>query len=149
MPQKPKRALSLVKKTDQKKSGSDKSGPELVLIVEDNEVLRRLFLSQLKVIGLVGHEATNGKEAVEAVSKGEYGLILMDVSMPVMDGLEATKLIRENEKAKKRPRVPIIAVTGISDRDTCLQSGMDDFMNKPFLLEHLRGVVGKWMKHRA
>ncbi|MBS2002912.1 MAG: response regulator [Cyanobacteria bacterium SZAS LIN-5] len=149
MPQKPKRALSLVKKTDQKKSGSDKSGPELVLIVEDNEVLRRLFLSQLKVIGLVGHEATNGKEAVEAVSKGEYGLILMDVSMPVMDGLEATKLIRENEKAKKRPRVPIIAVTGISDRDTCLQSGMDDFMNKPFLLEHLRGVVAKWMKHRA
>ncbi|MFN8554283.1 MAG: response regulator [Candidatus Obscuribacterales bacterium] len=149
MPQKPKRALSLVKKTDQKKSGTDKSGPELVLIVEDNEVLRRLFLSQLKVIGLVGHEATNGKEAVEAVSKGEYGLILMDVSMPVMDGLEATKLIRENEKAKKQPRVPIIAVTGISDRDTCLQSGMDDFMNKPFLLEHLRGVVAKWMKHHA
>lgn len=149
MPQKPKRALSLVKKTDQNKSGSDKSGPELVLVVEDNEVLRRLFLSQLKVIGLVGHEATNGKEAVAAVSKGEYGLILMDVSMPVMDGLEATKLIRQNEQDKKLPRVPIIAVTGISDRDTCLQSGMDDFMNKPFLLEHLRGVVAKWMKNHA
>jgi CheY-like chemotaxis protein len=149
MPQKPKRALSLVKKTDQNKSASDKSGPDLVLVVEDNEVLRRLFLSQLKVIGLVGHEAINGKEAVEAVSKGQYGLILMDVSMPVMDGLEATKLIRENEASKKLPRVPIIAVTGISDRDTCLQSGMDDFMNKPFLLEHLRGVVAKWMKHRA
>jgi CheY-like chemotaxis protein len=73
----------------------------------------------------------------------------MDVSMPVMDGLEATKLIREAEKAKKKQRVPIIAVTGISDRDTCLQAGMDDFMNKPFLLEHLRGVVAKWMKHRA
>ncbi|MBI2812416.1 MAG: response regulator [Candidatus Melainabacteria bacterium] len=149
MPPKPKRALSLVKKTDQNKSGSDKSGSDLVLVVEDNEVLRRLFLSQLKVIGLVGHEAINGKEAVETVAKGQYGLILMDVSMPVMDGLEATKLIREAEQAKKLPRVPIIAVTGISDRDTCLQSGMDDFMNKPFLLEHLRGVVAKWMKHRA
>lgn len=149
MPPKPKRALSLVKKTDQNKSGSDKSGSDLVLVVEDNEVLRRLFLSQLKVIGLVGHEAINGKEAVETVAKGQYGLILMDVSMPVMDGLEATKLIREAEQTKKLPRVPIIAVTGISDRDTCLQSGMDDFMNKPFLLEHLRGVVAKWMKHRA
>jgi len=149
MPPKPKRALSLVKKTDQNKSGADKSGSDLVLVVEDNEVLRRLFLSQLKVIGLVGHEAVNGKEAVETVAKGQYGLILMDVSMPVMDGLEATKLIREAEQAKKLPRVPIIAVTGISDRDTCLQSGMDDFMNKPFLLEHLRGVVAKWMKHRA
>ncbi len=149
MPPKPKRALSLVKKTDQNKSGADKSGSDLVLVVEDNEVLRRLFLSQLKVIGLVGHEAVNGKEAVETVAKGQYGLILMDVSMPVMDGLEATKLIREAEQSKKMPRVPIIAVTGISDRDTCLQSGMDDFMNKPFLLEHLRGVVAKWMKHRA
>ncbi len=149
MPPKPKRALSLVKKTDQNKSGSDKSGSDLVLVVEDNEVLRRLFLSQLKVIGLVGHEAINGKEAVETVNKGQYGLILMDVSMPVMDGLEATKLIREAEQSKKLPRVPIIAVTGISDRDTCLQCGMDDFMNKPFLLEHLRGVVAKWMKHRA
>ncbi len=149
MPPKPKRALSLVKKTDSHKSGTEKSEPEMVLVVEDNEVLRRLFLSQLKVIGLLGHEATNGKEAVETVSKGQYGLILMDVSMPVMDGLEATKLIREAEQAKKKQRVPIIAVTGISDRDTCLQAGMDDFMNKPFLLEHLRGVVAKWMKHRA
>ena len=149
MPPKPKRALSIVKQTDKNKSGAEKTEPEMVLVVEDNEVLRRLFLSQLKVIGLVGHEAINGKEAVETVSKGAYGLILMDVSMPVMDGLEATKLIREAEQAKKKPRVPIIAVTGISDRDTCLQAGMDDFMNKPFLLEHLRGVVAKWMKHRA
>jgi CheY-like chemotaxis protein len=149
MPPKPKRALSLVKKTDSNKAGVEKAEPEMVLVVEDNEVLRRLFLSQLKVIGLVGHEAVNGKEAVETVSKGQYGLILMDVSMPVMDGLEATKLIREAEQAKKKQRVPIIAVTGISDRDTCLQAGMDDFMNKPFLLEHLRGVVAKWMKHRA
>lgn len=149
MPPKSKRTLSLVKKTDRNKSGSDQSEPETVLVVEDNEVLRRLFLSQLKVIGLVGHEAINGKEAVENCSKNEYGLILMDVSMPVMDGLEATKLIREAEQGRKKRRVPIVAVTGISDRDTCLQAGMDDFMNKPFLLEHLRGVVAKWMKNRA
>jgi CheY-like chemotaxis protein len=132
---KSKRPLSIVKQTD-KKSGEERSEPELVLVVEDNEVLRRLFLSQLKVIGLVGHEAINGKEAVDQASKNEYGLILMDVSMPVMDGLE-------------KRRVPIVAVTGISEKDTCMQAGMDDFMNKPFLLEHLRGVVAKWMKKHA
>jgi len=146
---KSKRTLSIVKKTDKKEVESVRSEPELVLVVEDNEVLRRLFLSQLKVIGLVGHEATNGKDAVENASKNDYGLILMDVSMPVMDGLEATKLIRDNEQTSKKRRVPIVAVTGISEKDTCLQAGMDDFMNKPFLLEHLRGVVSKWLKNRA
>jgi polar amino acid transport system substrate-binding protein len=146
---KSKRGLSIVKQTDKNKVESDKVEPENVLVVEDNEVLRRLFLSQLKVIGLVGNEATNGKDAVDNAAKNEYGLILMDVSMPVMDGLEATKLIRENEQASQKRRVPIVAVTGISEKDTCLQAGMDDFMNKPFLLEHLRGVVAKWMKNRA
>ena len=146
---KSKRTLSIVKKTDKTKVESARSEPETVLVVEDNEVLRRLFLSQLKVIGLVGHEAINGKDAVDNASKNEYGLILMDVSMPIMDGLEATKLIRENEQANQKRRVPIVAVTGISEKDTCLQAGMDDFMNKPFLLEHLRGVVSKWMKNHA
>ncbi len=149
MPPKPKRALSLVKKTDQNKSGSDKSGSDLVLVVEDNEVLRRLFLSQLKVIGLVGHEAINGKEAVETVAKGQYGLILMDVSMPVMDGLEATKLIREAEQQRNCQEFQSLLSREFQTAIHACSPGMDDFMNKPFLLEHLRGVVAKWMKHRA
>lgn len=149
MAQKPKRTLSIVKQTGRTKTGREPKEPDMVLIVEDNEVLRRLFLSQLKVLGLTGHEAINGKDAVEATSKHDYSLILMDVSMPVMDGLEATKLIRKHEKENKRKRVPIVAVTGISDRDTCLEAGMDDFMNKPFLLDHLRQVVGRWMKEEA
>jgi CheY-like chemotaxis protein len=148
MAQKPKRPLSIVKQTG-RKSSSEVKGSDLVLIVEDNEVLRRLFVSQLRVLGLSGHEATNGQEAVDSVSKNEYGLILMDVSMPVMDGLEATKAIRKLEASKKQTRVPIVAVTGISDRDTCIESGMDDFMNKPFLLDHLRQVIGRWMKKQA
>jgi len=117
-----------------------------VLIVEDNEVLRKLFQTQLKVLKLTGDEAMNGQEAVDKVANNEYGMILMDVSMPVMDGIEATKLIREQEQASKRKRVPIIAVTGISDRESCLAAGMDDFMTKPFLLEHLRASTARWMK---
>jgi CheY-like chemotaxis protein len=144
-PQKPKRSLSIVKQTG-KKPSAEKHSSELVLIVEDNEVLRRLFVSQLRVLGLVGHEAINGRDAVEATGKNEYALILMDVSMPVMDGLEATRLIRKQEQENNKQRAPIVAVTGISERDTCLDAGMDDFMNKPFLLDHLRQVVGRWMK---
>ena len=143
MAEKPKRPLSLVKK-----SGSESSPrqPETVLIVEDNEVLRKLFQTQLKVLKLTGDEAMNGQEAVDKIANNEYGMVLMDVSMPVMDGIEATKLIRELEEAHQRRRVPIIAVTGISDRETCLAAGMDDFMTKPFLLEHLRASTAKWMK---
>lgn len=149
MAQKPKRTLSIVKQAGKTKAGSEKQEPDLVLIVEDNEVLRRLFVHQLKVLGLTGHEATNGRSAVDSAEANEYGLILMDVSMPVMDGLEATRLIRKNEKEKQKRRAPIVAVTGISDRDTCLEAGMDDFMNKPFLLDHLRQVVNRWMKKQA
>jgi CheY-like chemotaxis protein len=149
MAQKPKRTLSIVKQTGKSKTGEKKAGSDQVLVVEDNEVLRRLFMSQLKVIGLTGHEANNGKEAVDAVRNAEFGLILMDVSMPVMDGLEATKLIRKHEADNKLRRTPIVAVTGISDRDTCMESGMDDFMNKPFLLDHLRQVLARWMKQEA
>ncbi len=143
MADKSKRPLSLVKKPG---SQSSQKEPETVLIVEDNEVLRKLFQTQLKVLKLIGDEAVNGQEAVDKVTNNVYGMILMDVSMPVMDGIEAARLIRELEKASQRRRVPIIAVTGISDRESCLAAGMDDYMTKPFLLEHLRASAAKWMK---
>jgi CheY-like chemotaxis protein len=143
MPPKSKRPLTLVKKTSGAQAAKD---PDTVLIVEDHEVLRKLFQTQLKVLKLNGDEAVNGQDAVEKIANNEYGMVLMDVSMPVMDGLEATKMIREFEMQQSRSRVPIIAVTGISDRESCLAAGMDDFMTKPFLLEHLRAVAAKWMK---
>ncbi len=144
MTQKDKRQLSIVKNLAQAKVAQKE--PEPVLVVEDNEVLRKLFINQLKVLKLSGEEAANGQEAVEAVKKRQYGLILMDVSMPILDGLDATQIIRRFEKENGRTRTPIIAVTGISDRTTCLTSGMDDFMSKPFLLEHLRATAARWLK---
>ena len=144
MAAKSKRRLSLVKTP----ASVDPRGSEddVVLIVEDNDVLRRMFQAQLKVLKVKGDEAVNGQQALEKFRENEYALILMDVSMPVMDGLEATRLIREYEKEKDLQRVPIVAVTGISDAETCAASGMDDFMTKPFLIEHMRGVVSRWLK---
>jgi CheY-like chemotaxis protein len=144
MTQKDKRALSIVK--DLAKPKDVEKEPDPILVVEDNEVLRKLFITQLQVLKLSGEEAANGQEAVEAVKKRQYGFILMDVSMPVLDGLDATKIIRQFEKENGRKRTPIIAVTGISDRSTCITSGMDDFMNKPFLLEHLRATAARWLE---
>jgi CheY-like chemotaxis protein len=144
MTAKSKRRLSLIKNSPVDEGHNHVA--ETILIVEDNDVLRRMFQSQLGVLKLKGDEATNGKEAVEKFSVNAYGLILMDVSMPVMDGLEATRLIRQFEQENARTRVPIVAVTGISDPEACAASGMDDFMTKPFLIEHMRAVVSRWMK---
>jgi CheY-like chemotaxis protein len=140
---KPKRRLSLVKKAV--KPERTLKEQRAVLIVEDNDFLRSLFQSHLKVLNLSGHEATNGKEAVKRVSENDYAMILMDIDMPVMDGLESAKLIRQYERKNNKKRVPIIAVTSIADQEACIAAGMDDYMTKPFLIEHLRAVADRWL----
>ena len=83
--------------------------------------------------------------AVEFTQKERYDLIFMDVQMPGMDGLEATRIILQNIDGGQRPR--IIAMTGHAletDRKACLEAGMDDFLSKPFRLRDLQAVVEKW-----
>jgi two-component system sensor histidine kinase/response regulator len=105
-----------------------------ILVADDVEVNRMLALT---ILGKQGHRitlATNGQEAVQAYAAGHFDLILMDVQMPVMDGLQATKLIRELEKGTGR-RCSILALTayaGHEDRDACLAAGMDGYLSKPF-----------------
>lgn len=89
--------------------------------------------------------ANNGLEAVNKYKEKEYDLILMDIMMPVMDGLEATKEIRKMEKKlnshKYTPIIAITANTMDNDRDKCLSIGMDEFMNKPFDIEELTNIL--------
>jgi len=110
------------------------SGKSLkVLVAEDNPVNRKLAAS---ILQRAGHDAilvTNGKEAVEAVTRERFDVVLMDVQMPVMGGFEATRLIREAEASSGR-RTPIIAVTAHAmkgDREDCFAAGMDGFAPKP------------------
>ncbi len=119
----------------------------VVLIVEDNNVLRRMLLEQLKKLGIKSHCVNNGKEAVQAATNNpdQYKLVLMDVHMPVMDGITATKLIRSHEKQAKTPRVPIVAVTATDSRDSCMAAGMDDFVHKPCIFEKLRTTIDHWL----
>ena len=105
-----------------------------VLIAEDNALNRRLTSAMLQRLGHTFVFAHDGREAVERVRAERFDLVLMDVQMPEMDGLTATRTIRAEEAAAQRDRLPIIAVTAeamIHDREKCLAAGMDDYLVKP------------------
>jgi CheY-like chemotaxis protein len=103
-----------------------------ILIVEDDLDIVDLLQRQVKALGYDSIVAGNGKEAVDMATSQLPHLILMDIMLPVMDGLDATRQIRENPITHS---IPIIAVTALSsrrDKEKCLQSGCDDYLSKPF-----------------
>jgi two-component system sensor histidine kinase/response regulator len=116
-----------------------------VLVAEDNPVNRKLAASILQRAGHNAILVTNGKEAVDAVKREQFDVVLMDVQMPVMGGFEATRLIREHEATSGR-RTPIIAVTAHAmkgDREACFAAGMDGFAPKPIQSTKLLEMVDR------
>lgn len=115
-----------------------------ILLVEDNLLNQRIVTFSLKKFNHEVTIANNGLEAVEIFRENKFDVILMDIMMPVMDGLEATAKIREEEDISNlNTRTPIIALTANTmdnDRDTCISYGMDDFMAKPFDIEKLNVI---------
>ncbi|MEK9501049.1 response regulator [Gemmatimonadota bacterium DH-20] len=123
-----------------------------VLVVEDNAVNRMVACAVLEKAGYRVEIATNGVEAVAAVGDGDFQLVLMDVQMPEMDGLEATRVIRRAEAETGRRRLPIIALTAHAleeERERCLGAGMDDFLAKPFRAEDLLALLEQWTRSEA
>lgn len=121
-----------------------------VLLVDDNSVNQRVAKAFLAKLGLEVDIAENGLEALEAISRKEYRLVFMDCQMPVMDGFEATRRIRAQEKDARR--LPIVALTANvmdGDKERCLASGMDDYLPKPVRKELLREMVDRWMPTSA
>ncbi|TWI74207.1 PAS domain S-box-containing protein [Desulfobotulus alkaliphilus] len=129
-----------------------------ILLAEDNSINQEVALGILSKFGLHTDTVANGLEALEAVKSLPYDLILMDVMMPEMDGLEAARRIRKMETEEgghgggltpsAKGRIPIIAMTAGAmqqDRDRCLEAGMDDFVPKPVEPEGLAEVLGKWL----
>jgi CheY-like chemotaxis protein len=119
-----------------------------ILVVEDNAANQNLIITILHRLNYQVDSAFNGEEAVEAWSRGNYDLLLMDGQMPVMDGIEATRIIREREAAESRPRTIIVALTGQAikgDREQFLAVGMDDYLAKPFTLAQIRSVMNAWL----
>lgn len=127
---------------------SDNGVPALhgsVLVVEDNKTNRYVIVRMLEKFGLTVSFAENGQQAIDRIFAGEPpDLVLMDIQMPVMDGFDATRVIRQREAAEGRSRLPIIALTADAfedDRQHCLDAGMDDFLAKPVVLKALRSVL--------
>jgi len=111
-------------------------------LAEDNRINQKLMSSVLGRLGYRPDIANNGMEALDALRRQRYDLILMDVQMPVLDGISSTKRIRAELPSEEQPH--IIAVTADAtneDRARCLAAGMDDHMGKPFSVETLRGVL--------
>ena len=119
----------------------------MILLVEDNLLNQRIVTFSLKKYNHEVVIANNGVEAIEQFREKKFDVILMDIMMPVMDGLEATVKIRELEsESQLEKRTPIIALTANTmdnDRDKCISYGMDEFMSKPFDIEKLNSIFSE------
>jgi CheY-like chemotaxis protein len=123
----------------------------MILVAEDNDVNQIVVEQILLEAGQDYKIVDNGQMAVDAYKEQRPALILMDVSMPVMNGLEATEAIRALE-ADSGDRVPIIGLTAHAlkgDREVCMKAGMDDYMSKPISPDALIAKVSEWLKKPA
>lgn len=129
-----------------------------ILVADDNPISQNTTRFMLNYLGVDVDIAEHGRAALELVARRPYDLILMDCQMPVMDGYEATRAIREREERAsadvpnsqwmRTPRVPIVALSGRvleGDREECLDNGMDDCLGKPFDLAKLRRCLERWL----
>jgi two-component system, sensor histidine kinase and response regulator len=122
----------------------------IVLVAEDNPTNRKVTTLILKRMGCLADVAANGLEAVEQVRKVRYDAVLMDCQMPEMDGLTASRRIREMEGSDQH--TPIIGVTANAlpgDREACLEAGMDDYLTKPFTAEAMTAKLDRWLLQTA
>ncbi len=122
-----------------------------VLLVEDNRINQRLATKLLEDRGYRVTHAENGQLALDALAHASFAVVLMDMQMPVMDGLEATRRIRAREAASGLPRTPIVAMTANAmqgDRERCLAAGMDDYLSKPINADELSRQLERWAQAR-
>lgn len=119
-----------------------------LLLAEDNLVNQAVAVAMVESAGYHVDVVSNGREAFEALAHRPYDLVLMDCQMPELDGLSATRMIREHERQTGCQATPIIALTAnafASDHEQCLAAGMNDYLSKPFTLEQLQDLLAYWL----
>jgi PAS domain S-box-containing protein len=119
-----------------------------ILVAEDNPLNQRVAVGLLSRLGYECDTVANGQQAIEAARTGRYQLVLLDVSMPDIDGLEVARRIRAHERATGAARLLLVAVTAHAypeDRRRCLEAGMDDFLPKPVSLDALSSMLSRWL----
>lgn len=133
----------------QASAGHVRASSKRILLAEDNELNEILACSVLEQLGHVVRVAHTGQQALDLWRSEPFDCILMDMHMPVMDGLTAARLIREDTR---RPRTPILAMTASAraeDMQACLAAGMDDFISKPFQIPQLLATLAHWTQGPA
>ncbi|MEZ5335793.1 MAG: ATP-binding protein [Methanolobus sp.] len=125
----------------------DKTDDMKILVVEDNLINQKLMEAMLKQTGYESEMAANGEEALEKLASVDYDLVFMDVQMPIMDGLAATRQIRSPDSRVLNHGIPVIAMTAHAmkgDMEQCLDAGMNDYISKPISLKHLSELMQNW-----
>ncbi|KUZ89260.1 hybrid sensor histidine kinase/response regulator [Burkholderia ubonensis] len=123
-----------------------------VLLVEDNAVNQQITLAMLEDTGYAVAVAENGRQALERLANERFDIVLMDCQMPLMDGFEATELLRRREAETGAPRLPVIALTANAisgDRERCVAAGMDDYLSKPFRRDVLLKLLARFARGDA
>lgn len=121
-----------------------------VLVAEDNAINQKIVRIMLQKAGCDVLAVDDGNKAVEAVQTGQFDLVLMDLHMPQLDGLEATRQIRAlQSKAKEVPIIALTASAFTDDRDRCLSAGMNDFVTKPIKLDYLLEKCALWASRQS
>lgn len=131
-------------------SGS-KKGSFKILVAEDNEANQFLIKAITKSEDWEITMVDDGEQAIEAYKNDSFDLILMDVQMPVLDGYEATRIIRglEEEKGMHTPIIALTAYAMKSDKDQCIEAGMDDYISKPFKRQQFIDVIKNALEFRG
>jgi signal transduction histidine kinase/CheY-like chemotaxis protein len=119
-----------------------------ILVVEDNPTNQEIVLAILERAGIVAEIANNGKEAIEAVQRGDFDAILMDIQMPIMDGYEATRTIRKDPTLKSLPIIAMTAHAMKGDEEKCMEAGMDGYVSKPISQDRLFHTIWKLVEER-
>jgi CheY-like chemotaxis protein/HPt (histidine-containing phosphotransfer) domain-containing protein len=119
-----------------------------ILLVEDNRVNREFAVEMLENMGCLVTTAENGKVSLQKARNGAFDLVLMDVQMPIMDGFEATTMLRQMSDSNEIMRWPIVALTANAmkgDKEKCLTAGMDDYLTKPVVKQQLADMLRRWL----
>jgi CheY-like chemotaxis protein len=118
--------------------------PMQILIAEDNVINQQVIQYILQKLGYAPTIVQNGREAVDTAAEGDYDIILMDLQMPEMDGLEATRMIRERATDRQPVIIALTANAMEGDEEECLSAGMNDYLGKPVKLEEVIDKLQKW-----